>query len=86
MPGAVPRSLERYRHRGAEVARCWAKLGLVLLQTSAERLVTSSPSPPAEPSTGQLFFKQLELAALEKQVSAGDAAVPPVRAGYSGPA
>ncbi|XP_037072888.1 KIF-binding protein-like [Pollicipes pollicipes] len=60
--------LERYRHREADVARCWTKLGQVLLQSSAERLVTSTPSPPAEPSTGQLFFRQLELSQLEKQM------------------
>ncbi|XP_043230360.1 KIF-binding protein-like [Amphibalanus amphitrite] len=62
-------NVERFRHREADVARCWAKLGQVLLQCSAERLVTSSPSPPAEPSTGQLFFRQLELGELEKQMT-----------------
>lgn len=30
---------ERYKHRSADVARCWAKYGLLLLESSKERLM-----------------------------------------------
>ncbi|XP_067009933.1 KIF-binding protein [Anabrus simplex] len=32
---------ERFKHRSADVARCWAKYGLMLLMTSKERLMSS---------------------------------------------
>jgi hypothetical protein len=31
---------ERFRHRSADIARCWAKYGLMLLSTSMERLMS----------------------------------------------
>lgn len=31
--------MENFKHRGADVARCWAKYGLLLLATSKERLL-----------------------------------------------
>ena len=31
---------ERFRHRSADIARCWAKYGLLLLSTSMERLMS----------------------------------------------
>jgi hypothetical protein len=31
---------ERFRHRSADVARCWAKYGLMLLSNSRERLMS----------------------------------------------
>lgn len=31
---------ERFIHRSADIARCWAKYGLLLLSTSMERLMS----------------------------------------------
>lgn len=46
---AVAAKWESFRHRGADVARCWAKYGILLLSTSKERLMHH-----AEEETGQL--------------------------------
>lgn len=32
---------EKIKHRGGDIARCWAKYGLLLLSSSRERLLSS---------------------------------------------
>lgn len=41
---------ERFRHRSADVARCWAKYGLMLLSYSRERLMSDGNENEAEAS------------------------------------
>lgn len=74
--------LEKFNHRSADVARCWAKYGIVLLSASKERLMTSeddfSVTPnvtpaktnPVYPEFSGLQFSILELSSYEEQVSA----------------
>ncbi|XP_046663562.1 KIF-binding protein [Homalodisca vitripennis] len=69
---------ERLKHRGADVARCWAKYGIVLLSTSRDRLMEAEEGqsgdatpqrlrPPGELSG--LQFSLLELSVYEDQVT-----------------
>ncbi|PSN57546.1 KIF1-binding protein [Blattella germanica] len=70
---------ERFRHRTADVARCWAKYGLVLLSTSKERLmseVNESDEPESRSSSnsniqelGELWFTSLELSSYEDDIT-----------------
>lgn len=39
---------ERYKHRSSDVARCWAKYGIVLMNTSRERLIELSENSESE--------------------------------------
>jgi hypothetical protein len=41
---------ERFRHRSADVARCWAKYGLMLLTNSRERLMSEGNENEVEAS------------------------------------
>lgn len=72
---------ERFRHRSADIARCWAKYGLMLLSTSMERLMseenenepeTSDISNPNIQELGDvqhLWFTPLELSSYEDQIT-----------------
>jgi hypothetical protein len=41
---------ERFKHRSADVARCWAKYGLLLLSNSKERLMSEANENESETS------------------------------------
>jgi hypothetical protein len=41
---------ERFKHRSADVARCWAKYGLLLLSNSKERLMSEVNENESETS------------------------------------
>jgi len=60
------------RHRSADVARCWAKYGLNLLQLSHSRLIRLSnddgEGPPPRVEDGSLSLKNL---ALDSSLSPG---------------
>jgi len=56
---------ETFRHRYADVARCWAKYGLHLLQSSKERLMQDDDEEEQEQEKVTQATKQLTLAADE---------------------
>ncbi|KAG0713528.1 KIF1-binding protein [Chionoecetes opilio] len=66
---------EKYNQCKADVARCWGRYCLVMLQVSCERALPDDPSqPPAEQEEEdsldeQLEFLQLEVSDLESEVA-----------------
>ncbi|KAK3927712.1 KIF-binding protein [Frankliniella fusca] len=50
---------ERYRHRSADVARCWSKYGLLLLESSKERLMSKPDDTEDQESPTTDLAKQL---------------------------
>ncbi|PNF37182.1 KIF1-binding protein [Cryptotermes secundus] len=72
---------ERLRHRSADVARCWAKYGLMLLSNSRERLMSEENENEEEASgtsnsnteelgdVKHLWFTSLELSCYEDQIT-----------------
>ncbi|KAJ4426195.1 hypothetical protein ANN_27004 [Periplaneta americana] len=68
---------ERFRHRSADVARCWAKYGLMLLSNSKERLMSEvhenddseNLSVQEVGDLGNLCFSSLELSSYEDQIT-----------------
>ncbi|XP_075225325.1 KIF-binding protein [Lycorma delicatula] len=73
--------MERVNHRFADVARCWAKYGVVLLSASKDRLMSSddySETPNVTPAKSNavypefsgLQFTILELSSYEEEVTA----------------
>ncbi|XP_034247264.1 KIF-binding protein [Thrips palmi] len=50
---------ERYKHRSADVARCWAKYGLLLLESSKERLMARADENDDTESPTTDLTKQL---------------------------
>lgn len=49
---------ERFRHRNADIARCWAKYGLMLLSSSMERLM--SEVNENEPETSDISNSSIQ--------------------------
>lgn len=75
---ALEAKRERFKHRSADVARCWAKYGLMLLSSSKERLMSevNEDEPQAEVSSdlnvqdiGDLWFTSLELSNYEDEIT-----------------
>ncbi|XP_022198202.2 KIF-binding protein isoform X2 [Nilaparvata lugens] len=64
--------LEQYNHRSADVARCWAKYGIVLLSISFDRLTSDDyvDTSVTEPEFLELQFSTLELSTYESQITA----------------
>ncbi|KAJ9590781.1 hypothetical protein L9F63_016167, partial [Diploptera punctata] len=69
---------ERFRHRSADIARCWAKYGLMLLSSSKERLMSDEnedelerqcSSDPDILQLGELWFTSLELSNYEDDIT-----------------
>lgn len=54
--------MENFKHKSADVDRCWAKYGLLLLSTSRERLLEKADDPDPEHSAREL---STDLAKLE---------------------
>ncbi|KAE8752576.1 hypothetical protein FOCC_FOCC000698 [Frankliniella occidentalis] len=50
---------ERYQHRSADVARCWSKYGLLLLESSKERLMSKTDEPDEQESPTTDLSKHL---------------------------
>ena len=48
--------IETFKHRSADVARCWAKYCILLMTSSKARLMTDSEEIP-DPITGKTYFK-----------------------------
>ncbi|RZF39552.1 hypothetical protein LSTR_LSTR001073 [Laodelphax striatellus] len=64
--------LEQYNHRSADVARCWAKYGIVLLSVSFDRLTSDDyvDTSVTEPEFLEMQFSTLELSTYESQITA----------------
>ncbi|XP_017858705.1 PREDICTED: protein KBP homolog [Drosophila arizonae] len=72
---------ETFKHRYADVARCWAKYGLLLLQTSKERLLRDDEEEEQEQKKlaaaakklqlddADYRFEDLDLTAIERRIS-----------------
>lgn len=61
---------ENYKHRNADVARCWAKYGIALLSASRDRLLKNAEKDelPEVPEVPVDSFKNLEFETIEKDV------------------
>lgn len=72
---------ERFRHRSADVARCWAKYGILLMSTSRERLIALSENSESEKHTESAnnadseltaekneFFEKMKFSSIEKDI------------------
>lgn len=62
---------EEFRHRSADVSRCWAKYGICILEYSKNRLSDEQPdtSELDNEDLKKLWFESLELAVYENQVT-----------------